>query len=743
MNFSRWMLFLVLLLLAGCSQPVPISPTPTKIPVTTPGPVSVRKTSVPDVKSVARTFLDSWKAADYAGMYALLTASSQKALSQDEFSKHLDAIASEAALSGVDFSLETATVAPDISQVNYQVMLHSDLIGDIQRDTSMDLHLEKGQWRVNWADSLILPELKDGNYLAMDLSVPERAGIYDRNGNDLATQTDATAIGLYPDNIDPDQEEKLFSWLVRLTGMRADTIQGMYENFPFGGGWYLPLAELPTDQVAKNLDALSKFSGLVLESYSSRYYPDGGIGPHVVGYVSQIQADEVDVYKRKGYRQDELVGRAGLEKWGESYLAGKRGGTLYVVDSNGQPFEKLGEASSQPPQAVYTTLDANFQLQAQKAIQGFRGAIVVLERDTGRVLAMVSSPGFDPNAFVPNYNSFTLLSNLAEKDQPLFNRAAQGQYPLGSVFKTVTMAAALESGVYTPQTTYDCKSTFDELQGITLYDWTYERDLPPSGMLTLQGGLIRSCNPYFYHIGLDLYNRGLTTAISDMARSFGLGSPTGIEGVEEAAGNVPDPGSQLDATNLAIGQGNLQVTPLQVADYMAAIGNGGTLYRPQLIEKIVAPDGRVTKAFTPEVRGTLPVKPENLKAIQEAMHGVVSSRTPQGTALRSFASVSVPVAGKTGTAQSGSSLPHAWFAGYTYAGREDKPDIAIAVVVENIGEGSDYAAPIFRRIVELYFSDGQRLGPLYRWEAAYNVTRTPTPEVTETPTPTPEPDATP
>ena len=363
MNLSRWVFFLILLLLAGCSQSVPVSPSPTTRPATTLGPVSVRKTSVPDVQSTARTFLDAWKTSDYTGMYALLTSSSQKAVSQDEFIKHLEAIAAEAALSSVDYSLETATIDPDASQVNYQVKLHSDLIGEIQRETSMDLHLEQGQWRVVWADSLILPELKDGNYLAMDLNVPQRAGIYDRNGNALATQTDATAIGLYPDNIDPDQADKLFSWLVRLTGLRADTIQGMYENFPPGGGWYLPLAEIPTDRVTKNLDALSQFSGLVLENYTSRYYPDGGIGPHVVGYVSQIQADEVDAYKRKGYRQDELVGRAGLEKWGESYLAGKRGGTLYVVDPNGQPLEKLGEASSEPPQEIYTTLDADFQLR--------------------------------------------------------------------------------------------------------------------------------------------------------------------------------------------------------------------------------------------------------------------------------------------------------------------------------------------------------------------------------------------
>jgi penicillin-binding protein 2 len=410
---------------------------------------------------------------------------------------------------------------------------------------------------------------------------------------------------------------------------------------------------------------------------------------------------------------------------------------LYVFNGQGQPVTRLAESPAEPSQAIYTTLERDFQLAAQDSIASFKGAIVVLERDTGRVLAMVSSPGFDPNAFEPvNYNSFALAGEYnSDSSQPLYNRATQGQYPLGSVFKIITMAAALESGVYTPETTYYCGSTFDELSGVTLYDWTFEKELPPSGSLTLPQGLIRSCNPFFYHIGLDLYNQGLTKNVSDMARSFGLGTATEIQGVEEQSGQVPDPASELDATNLAIGQGDLLVTPLQVAGFVAAIGNGGTLYQPQVIETIAPPDGEPSFVFQPVERGKLPLKPETLRVIQEAMHGVVSSTKPQGTALRSFANVSVPVAGKTGTAQSGSGLPHAWFAGYTYAEREDRPDIAIAVVIENIGEGSDYAAPIFRRIVELYFSENQRLGPLYHWESTYNVTRTPTLEVEETPLP--------
>ncbi len=726
MKRNLWFVMILLLWLAACSQPVVQQGTQSLQVTSTLAQAGVRTTSVPDVKEQARSYLDAWKNEDYPTMYQMLTQVSQEAITEEEFVNQYRSVAAEAGMNNLDYEILSALTNPDTSQVSYRVKLSSILVGNLEWDTLMNLGLERGEWRIKWDDTLIHPQLVGDNYMRMDLEIPARANIYDQDGKALVAQADATAIGLYPDNILEDQADDLFSWLTRLTGYRSDTIQAMYENFPAGGGWYLPLGEVAASEIARNYDILSGFSGLVLSPYKARYYFDGGIAPHVVGYVSAIQPDEVDFYRRQGYLQDERVGRSGLEYWGEKYLAGKRGGTLYVFNGQGQPVTRLAESRSQPSQAIYTTLERDFQLAVQQSLGDLVGAIVVLERDTGRVLAMASSPSFDPNAFEPiNYNSFTLLSDLNNLNQPLYNRATQGQYPLGSVFKVITMAAALESKLYTAETTYQCGHTFTELAGVTLYDWTLEKEFPPSGLLNLPGGLIRSCNPFFYHIGLDLYNQNLKSAVSDMARDFGLGQLTGIEGVSELAGQVPDPGSEMDATNLAIGQGTLQVTPLQVADFIAALGNGGILYRPQVIERIAPPDGTDTQTFEPIERGKIPVSEENLAIIRQAMIGVVSSTDPRGTAYHVFSGLDVNVAAKTGTAQSGSGLPHAWFAGYTFEERENQPDIAVAVVVENIGEGSDYAAPIFRRVVEYYFRGSP--GRLYPWESSYGVTRTPTP----------------
>jgi penicillin-binding protein 2 len=739
--------FILLTLLISACQPVPVQTEP--IPVVTetgelPTP-RVMITRAPDAKLAAGAFLESWKNEDYEAMYKLLSASSRSAISLEDFTARYKDVTINLTLKTLDYEVMHASTTPQQAKASYRVSFDTNLVGSFSREMEMTLVMERGQWLLEWEDGLIMPELSGGNRVVMDINTPARGNIYDRSGELLVGQSDAYSLGIIPGEIGEGQEGRLLSELARLTGKTPQSIQALYTDLR-AATWYIPVGNALASEVLARYDVLSGLSGLRMNPFSSRYYYGSGVSAHITGYAQPIPAEEVEAYQRSGYRINERVGMQGLEKWGDSYLVGTRGAALYVTNANGEILSRLSQTDSSPSQSLYSTIDADLQFGVQRSLAGFRGAIVVLERDTGRVLAMASSPNFDPNLFeYTNYNAQFAGSMIDSANNPYLNRATQSGYPLGSVFKIITMAAALESDMFLPDSTYDCQYTFTDpdMPGQTFYDWTLEKEVPPSGMLTLPEGLMRSCNPWFYNIGVTLYRQNRQNDVSEIARGFGLGSPTGIGHVAEISGSMPNPANIDDALQLAIGQGSMLATPLQVANFVAAVGNGGTLYKPQLVEQIVNFDGEQVYTFQPEILGSLPVKPENLAVIQQAMRDVVNS--PRGTAIRTFRGFGIPVFGKTGTAQNPFGRAHSWFAAYTNSTR-DLPNIAVVVLAENAGEGSDIAAPIARRVIEYYFNGSP--GILYPWEASFFVTVTPTPRESATPTPppptnTPEPTSVP
>ncbi|HEX7621758.1 MAG TPA: penicillin-binding transpeptidase domain-containing protein, partial [Anaerolineales bacterium] len=501
-------LLLVLTFLAGCGSGVTGGTPTSSLPT-----AEVSVTHVPSADEALRTYLDAMVVENYPTMYSMLTQASQAAITQDDFAKRYTDDLNALSAKTVEYNILSMLTDPQNSQVSFHIIYHTSLFGDIQRDFNTNMVLENGKWRLPWDDGLILPELAGGKRLVTSYVSPARGDIYDRNGNAIAAQTQAYALGLVAGDVSPDNEGAVFSSLWRLTGVRPEIIRNNYENYAPGN--YVPVGEASAEAV--NASGVMGFSGVQATLYpvppdNSRFY-EPNLAPNAVGYTLFISKEELNTYRRLGYSGAERIGWEGIEKWGESYLHGRNGATLNITSADGTYETVLAQVNSEPASSITLTLDSNLQEQAQAAMDGLPGAIVVMEVKTGRVLAMVSSPGFDPNWYDVNN-----INRRFTDEQPTFNRAAQGTYPLGSVFKIITMAAALESGDFTPLSTWDCQYSYLELVpsgGPPLYDWTLDRcntqkqntgqdtcpSWPPSGLLTLPQGLMRSCDPWFYHIG--------------------------------------------------------------------------------------------------------------------------------------------------------------------------------------------------------------------------------------------------
>lgn len=717
------------LLLVACSTDLPapqdsyesviLTPLPTHTLPPTAEPV------VEDASGTARAFVHAWESQNYMGMYSVLSPQSQARVDSQSFVKRYEEAMAEATVQtihGQPLSMSQEDVRADFA---VRMTFETAIIGTLTRDYTIPLTYSDGRWGIIWDEGLILPELQGGHRLHMEYHIPARANIYDINGLALAFQGTVVSLGIVPGEI--QDETGLLNALGPVLNKTLEEIKDLYASAQ--PDWYVPVGDIPETVMQEHALTLQPYIGAGLappQTRLARLYSEEGIAPHIVGYTGFIPSEELEAYKAQGYRGDESVGRAGVELWGEDYLNGERGGTLTVVGANGEYINTIQEREPKQARSIYTTIDRDFQAAVEQALAeaiasypiGSAGSAIVIDARNGAIRAMASYPSYTPLIFDtvrPNADE-ALTAVLHDPGNPLLNRATQGAYPAGSLFKIVTMSAALNSGLYNPDTPrYTSTGSWSRLGDAYIkYDWREGGH----GTIGLRQALVVSCNSCFYDAGfnIDAHDPNL---LPNTARQFGLGEQTGIAGVLEVPGNIPDPEWKLqtqgegwargDAVNMAIGQGFVQVTPLQIVDILAAVGNGGTLYRPTLIDRIGAGGGAPEEPWPTEVRGELPLSAEHLAAIQDALWSVAHS--DWGTAAHQFGGLSVPVAGKTGTAEDPPRNAHAWFAGYAPAAPYtrpngtviDSPEIAVVVMVENAGEGSAVAAPIFRRIIELYY----------------------------------------
>ncbi len=677
-----------------------------------------------DAGGYARAFYRAWEAQDYLGMYSLLAPRSQALVDSASFVQRYDEAMKTGSVRQIIAQPVSLVQEGDQAEFGVRVTLETAVVGPISRNYTVPLAYEDGRWGIVWHEGLILPELEGGNRLSMDTIIPSRASIYDIGGYALAFQGKAISLGIVPGQI--EDEAALLATLSPILKKEAQEIKELYASAE--PDWYVPIGDIPEEVLQDNILALQPFINAGLappEARNSRIYTDNGVAPHITGYTGFIPAEEIDTYLQQGFRGDEMVGRAGLEAWGEDYLNGEWGGVLTVLSPNGDYVTTLAERAPKQSRSIYSTIEYTFQAAVEDALAeavetlpgGHSAAAVVLDVNTGDVKAMASYPDYNPAIFDvlrPGSDS-ELAAVLNNPGRPLINRAAQGVYPAGSVFKIVTMSAALNSGQYTPDTFYTSTGVWSKLgQEYAKTDWR----TGGHGTISLKQALVVSCNTCFYDVGYNLDGQD-NTLLPNTALGFGLGQLTGIQGVAESPGLIPSPEWKMnvrgegwatgDAVNMAIGQGFVQVTPLQIATIVAAFANGGTIMQPKLIDRIGAGGGAPEEPWPVTENGRIPLSDEQIAVINDSLWNVANG--PWGTATDRFEGLPLQVAGKTGTAEAPPNNSHAWFAGYAPAAPYTQadgtvitePEIAIAVIVENGGEGSVVSAPLFRRIVELYY----------------------------------------
>src|SRR5262245_44062159 len=545
-----------------------------------------------------------------------------------------------------------------------------------------------------------------------------RGQIRDRKGRVMATVRPSYNVYGTPGVVKPE----VFARLRALLGMNGDEAMDVWERLAAPQTTRTPAPLLIAEDISReamaSIETGVDLPGVKIVSVPRRSYPFGGLAAHVVGFMNEVSAEELRTKKEEGYRPGDLVGRTGIERQWDGYLRGHPGFHKVVVDRRGMPktdirdvIEGPSTKAAVPGNNVVLTLDVDVQKIAERALRPAAAAgAVVMDVETGRLLAMVSKPAFDPNEMSGHLTPEAEQRLLSDRYKPLHDKTVGETYYPGSTFKPVSAIAALEDRLVTPEEKTKCHGSFELARHLFKCTKTHLT-------VNLYDAIVQSCNVYFYELGA---RPGMMDRLAKYGGDLGLGAPSGLGLNGEEGGFLPTEewyrdqkrknpkaeGFQIgQSVNAVIGQGSTRVTLLQMATLYAAIANGGKLWLPQIVERVESPEGTTLEEYGPRVRRELAVAPETLAIVRQALVGVVNES--KGTAYRARLK-DIEVAGKTGTAQVQIARAdgthelgtHAWFVGFAPAGR---PKIALAVLVEHGGHGGDVAAPPAMEIVDNYF----------------------------------------
>jgi penicillin-binding protein 2 len=547
-----------------------------------------------------------------------------------------------------------------------------------------------------------------------------RGAIFDRHGTLLVDNRPAFTVSALRQEV--GDRERVFATLSDLLDVDVDLLEKRWragQNLPRYRP--LPLLEDIGRQAMEKIQENSvNLPGILVEVKPLRSYPYGEMAAHLFGYLGEISEQELKRSDFADYRSGEMVGKTALERMFEDRLRGAAGQKRIEVNVKGRELRQVTTRNPLPGRRLYLTIDATLQQAAETALADNAGAIVVLDVNNGEILAFVSRPTFDPAWFARGINGEEWRGLMDNSRHPMTNKVLRGQYPPGSTFKMVVALAAMEAGTATPSTRVQCNGSFKLGNSYEYRCWKKRGH----GSVDLHKAIKESCDVWFYTVGLET---GIDR-IASAARRFGLGKQTGFPFGRERSGLIPTRAWKKkrfgtswyngETVISSIGQGFVLTTPLQLASMTAALANGGTVWKPQIVQKVVDLAGDTDWILKPEKLTETAWSAESLRAVQGAMESVVND--VGGTAWRSRLE-KVRFAGKTGTAQvvkrksdeeeeqeqEGEELPykyrdHALFVSYAPV---DNPQIAVAVVVEHGGHGSSAAAPIAKAIYEAYFSE--------------------------------------